>query len=386
MTAEENARPAEEPVELEAIEETPASPAADEAGGEELLGTPEFREWQACYLADRVPSLFLDQNLRILHANESFARQFDIPLRLPRLYFTEFFSPFFDESRSAELFRSVRSADASWCWSGRVERIGHDQLLNVSKVWILPLRCDTEVAGAPPAGGPRDRGNRRRRRRRLSPKAYSALCLDITGEYRSFVRDTFASLLGAAKKKDNDTGNHVERVNRFSRTLAEDLVGLSEWHAVDRQFVESIGQVAALHDIGKIGTPDDILNKAGPLDPWEWNVMKEHTTGSAYILRTYPDPMALEIALRHHERWDGEGYPHGLSGAQIPLSARIVAIADVYDALRIRRTYKEPYTHERAVETIRAERGTHFDPLLVKHFLEKAKEFGRIFAELADKS
>jgi response regulator RpfG family c-di-GMP phosphodiesterase len=94
--------------------------------------------------------------------------------------------------------------------------------------------------------------------------------------------------------------------------------------------------------------------------------------------------MAAEIALRHHERWDGTGYPYGLDGPLIPLSARIVSIADVYDALRMRRTYKEPFTHERAVETIAAERGMQFDPLLVDRFLEIAPTFARIFSELAD--
>jgi putative two-component system response regulator len=136
--------------------------------------------------------------------------------------------------------------------------------------------------------------------------------------------------------------------------------------------------------VGKIGTPDDILNKVGTLDPWEWEIMKEHTKNGAYILRRYHIPMAAEIALRHHERWDGTGYPYGLSGDDIPLSARIVAIADVYDALRMRRTYKEPFPHDRAVATIADERGRHFDPLLVDRFLAIAPSFGRIFSELLD--
>jgi len=153
---------------------------------------------------------------------------------------------------------------------------------------------------------------------------------------------------------------------------------------VDREFVESIGLVAALHDVGKIGTPDDILNKAGQLEAWEWDVMKQHTTNGAYILSTYPNPMAREIALRHHERWDGTGYPHGLGQDLIPLSARIVAVADVYDALRMRRNYKEAYTHEQTVENITAERGTHFDPYLVDRFVETADTFREIFSEMAD--
>jgi putative two-component system response regulator len=166
--------------------------------------------------------------------------------------------------------------------------------------------------------------------------------------------------------------------------LAEDLNGRSEAPEVDQQFVESIAQVAALHDVGKIGTPDDILNKAGALESWEWEVMKEHTKNGAYVLGTYPNPMASEIALRHHERWDGTGYPYGLNEDLIPLSARIVAVADVYDALRMRRPYKEASSHAKAVEAICAERGTHFDPLVVDRFLAIADRFDEIFNGLVD--
>jgi putative two-component system response regulator len=144
--------------------------------------------------------------------------------------------------------------------------------------------------------------------------------------------------------------------------------------------------VAALHDVGKIGTPDDILNKAGKLEAWEWNVMKQHTTNGAFILSTYPHPMAGEIALRHHERWDGSGYPHGLGQDLIPISARIVAIADVYDALRMRRAYKEAHTHEQVMEEMIGESGTHFDPFLITRFRAIAESFRSIFTELADPS
>jgi putative two-component system response regulator len=112
--------------------------------------------------------------------------------------------------------------------------------------------------------------------------------------------------------------------------------------------------------------------------------MKQHTTNGAYILSTYPNPMAREIALRHHERWDGSGYPHGLSQTLIPMSARIVAISDVYDALRMRRAYKDPHTHEQVLENMTAESGTHFDPFLITRFVKVAEEFRSIFSELAD--
>jgi hypothetical protein len=345
----------EEPLEMEAVE--------DAAGGEDLLlSSSEFAQWSAARLEDPVPCLFLDATLRIIFANRSAATLFGIAQRLPGLWFTQFSAPFFDESRSAELFRAVRSAESGHRWIGSIERTGADQLLEVYKIWILPL--------ARPGS--------------TEPRAFQAICLDITPEYRSLVQGTFASLLEAALRKDNDTGHHVERVNRYARELATDLHGRAGWPEVNRQFIESISQAAALHDIGKIGTPDDILNKVGALEPWEWEIMKEHTKNGAYILRRYHTPMAGEIALRHHERWDGTGYPYGLDSTSIPLSARIVTIADVYDALRMRRTYKEPYSHERAVETIAAERGLQFDPLLVDRFLAIAPSFARIFSELAD--
>jgi HD-GYP domain-containing protein (c-di-GMP phosphodiesterase class II) len=257
-------------------------------------------------------------------------------------------------------------------WNGRVERIGVDQLLNVSKIWVMPV-SSTVQAGKISLQAIAER-----------PRAFCAVCLDISTEYRQLLQNTFASLLQAARLKDNDTGFHVERVNLYARSLAEDLHGRPDAPEVDAQFVESIAQVAALHDVGKIGTPDDILNKAGKLESWEWEVMKEHTKNGAYILNTYPNPMASEIALRHHERWDGTGYPHGLNEELIPLSARIVAVADVYDALRMRRPYKEAFSHQKALETIRAERGTHFDPYITDRFLAISDRFDEIYGGLLD--
>jgi putative two-component system response regulator len=304
----------------------------------------------------------MDQSLKIVQANESFCRFFGCDPRVSGIHFTQFFSPFFDNVKSGELFRAILSPASGYTWHGRVEKIGTDQLLTVSKVWVVPLG---NSSGAKPA-------------------AYGAICLDMTDEHRQLLQSTFTSLLGAARLKDNDTGNHIERVNRYARLMAQDLMARPGAPPVDRQFVESIGLVAALHDIGKIGTPDDILNKAGQLEAWEWDVMKQHTTNGAFILSTYPNPMAREIALRHHERWDGTGYPHGLSQDLIPLSARIVAVGDVYDALRMRRNYKDAFTHQQTVENMAAERGTHFDPYLLGRFLETAESFRTVFSELAD--
>ena len=350
---------------LEEVGDLPPGQEEDAA----LSESQEHLVWTRCCLGDRVPSVFMDSRLKILRANESFCRMFGCSSHGPGEYFTQFYAPFFDQKKSAELFRSVLSPATGYTWNGRVEKLGTDELLNVSKIWILPLFADAgpaDAGGAPP------------------PRAYSAMCLDMTVEYRDLMQNTFVSLLGAARLKDNDTGNHIERVNRYARILAEDLASHPQAGGVDRQFIASIGLVAALHDVGKIGTPDDILNKAGTLESWEWDVMKQHTTNGAYILSTYPNPMAREVALRHHERWDGSGYPHGLSQDLIPLSARIVAIADVYDALRMRRAYKEAYSHERALEAMEQEKGSHFDPFLIGRFLGVAEDFRAVFSELAD--
>jgi len=217
-----------------------------------------------------------------------------------------------------------------------------------------------------------------------SPSGYGAVFDDITEENKSIIRNTFSSLLEASKLKDNDTGRHIERVNEYSRLLAESVYSDERYSEVDREFIENLGFLAAMHDVGKIGTPDDILHKQGPLDEKEWKIMQEHTINGAYILSTYPNPIAKEIALFHHERWHGNGYPYQFAGDMIPLSARIVSIADVYDALRMKRSYKAPYSHEEAAAVLEQGTGTQFDPVLVSYFSRLKEEFAAIYSRLAD--
>jgi len=360
--------PMEQAVDVEVLDDIAAAPATPPP----FESSAELRLWETSFLTERIPSLFLDSSLKILRANGSFCDTFECSPDFLGSYFTQFYSSHFDEKKSGELFRAILSPSTGYMWNGRLEKTGHDQLLNVSKVWILPVASTAQV------------GDVAAQVLATRPKAYCAVCLDISMEYRQLLQNTFASLLGAARLKDNDTGHHVERVNRYARVLAENLAGLPETPEVDRQFIENISLVAALHDMGKIGTPDDILNKAGKLESWEWDVMKQHTTNGAFILSTYPNPMAAEIALRHHERWDGTGYPHGLAGRLIPLSARIVAVTDVYDALRMRRAYKEAMSHVIAVDTMTKERGTHFDPFVIDRFVAISDVFETIFSELSD--
>jgi putative two-component system response regulator len=218
------------------------------------------------------------------------------------------------------------------------------------------------------------------------PTEFLVMFDDVTEENKRMTRNTFLSLLEASKLKDNDTGNHIVRVNFYSKRLSEEIFQSKnpKYNRVDADFIDNIGFLASMHDVGKIGTPDDILNKEGPLSDWEWSVMREHTKNGAFILSTYPNPMAKEIALSHHERWDGSGYPYQLAGEMIPLAARIVTIADVYDALRMVRSYKPGFDHGVTMEKMIEGRETQFDPFLIDVFASVEDDFRKIFDENQD--
>ena len=176
--------------------------------------------------------------------------------------------------------------------------------------------------------------------------------------------DTIYRLSRAAEYKDEDTGAHIFRMSNYSAIVARTM-GLTE------QTVEFILYAAPMHDIGKIGIPDKILLKPAKLDPDEWEIMKRHTIFGGKILEG-SDTGFIRLgeitALTHHEKWDGTGYPKGLKGKEIPLVGRIVAIADVFDALTSKRSYKEPFSLEKSYEIIKEDRGTHFDPDVVDAF------------------
>ncbi|MDX5373058.1 MAG: response regulator [Pseudomonadaceae bacterium] len=169
----------------------------------------------------------------------------------------------------------------------------------------------------------------------------------------------------ASEYKDNETGLHVIRMSHYTHILAR-AAGYSEQDADD------LLNAAPMHDVGKIGIPDAILQKNGKLDEAEWQVMRQHAQIGAEIIGEHPSGllrMARSIALTHHEKWDGSGYPNGLKGEEIPLEGRIVAIADVFDALTSVRPYKPAWPLEEALEFLRRESGRHFDPALVELFL-----------------
>ncbi len=170
----------------------------------------------------------------------------------------------------------------------------------------------------------------------------------------------------AAEFKDNETGMHVIRMSWFCRFLAEKIGQDDDW-------CELLYNAAPMHDVGKIGIPDKILLKPGKLNAQEWEIMKKHTEYGVHIIgdhRSALMQLAKEVAMYHHEKYNGQGYPKGLSGEDIPLSARIVAICDVYDALTSTRPYKRAWTEQEAIQYLIDESGQHFDPHLVRAFLE----------------
>ncbi|GAB4259245.1 MAG: two-component system response regulator [Deferrisomatales bacterium] len=189
--------------------------------------------------------------------------------------------------------------------------------------------------------------------------------------------ETLLRLAKAGEYRDEDTGLHVVRMARYCRIIARNL-GLSESECA------LVERSAPMHDIGKIGISDAILMKRGPLSPEEFRVLKSHTTIGYEILKGSPSKYlktGAVIALAHHERFDGGGYPGGLAGEEIPLPARIVAVADVYDALTTSRPYKAPWGPEEAVRVLERERGRHFDPGCVDAFCENLDEVMAVAAE-----
>lgn len=196
--------------------------------------------------------------------------------------------------------------------------------------------------------------------------------------------DTILRLARASRYKDEETGAHIERLSHYSQSLAL-AIG---W---DQSRARCLFAVAPMHDVGKIGVPDAVLGKQGPLTEEEWESIKQHPLLGASLLDGSTSPlleMAKEVALTHHERWDGSGYPRGLKGAQIPLTGRIVMLCDLYDALRSRRPYKPPFTHAKTCDIILngndRTKPTHFDPHLLEAFREMHQDFNSIYSTVAE--
>ncbi len=194
--------------------------------------------------------------------------------------------------------------------------------------------------------------------------------------------------------RDNETGNHILRTQHYVKIIAEHLMNRKEFSGLlTPKKIEFLFHAAPLHDLGKVGIPDEILLKPGPLSDEEWQVMKTHTVIGERVLNSVKSvihedddviAIAKNIAIGHHEKWDGSGYPYGLSGIEIPIEARIMAVADMYDALLSKRIYKAQWTHEQAVEEVSSRSGTQFDPVIVDAFLAEVDSFKAIAEKYKD--
>ncbi len=288
----------------------------------------------------------------------------------------------------------LEDEDAAGQWAGRAD---FEFLCQTPSV-AVPIKSRDQSVGIICAGG-------RVGSRPFSPQdleylelaasyAASAIHMIQTGKARDAARDAIVvGLAQLAEHRDNDTGTHLERVANFCVEIADALRGEAPYNRViDEDFLHNIQRAAPLHDIGKVATPDAILLKPGRLTDEERNIMQMHTVVGAETIRSLmvhaPDSaflrMAEDITHAHHEWYDGTGYPRKLKGEQIPLAARIAAIADVYDALRTERIYKRPMSHDEAVRHILEASGTQFDPIVVEAFLRKQKAIERLATHLSN--
>ncbi|MEJ2283753.1 MAG: HD domain-containing phosphohydrolase [Desulfobacterales bacterium] len=217
--------------------------------------------------------------------------------------------------------------------------------------------------------------------------------MDLLESYRKLQNARMATILGLAKLaeyRDEGTGTHLERIREYAKLIAEQLARNPKYAGhITPEYIDDIYQSSILHDIGKVGIPDAVLLKPDKLSDEEFEVIKRHTTLGGDAIKAIEAniegqsflALGKEIAYNHHEKWDGSGYPRGLNGNGIPLSARIIALADVYDALTTKRFYKEAFSHKKSRQIILELKGTHFDPEVVDVFLALEDEFNRIRRE-----
>lgn len=212
-------------------------------------------------------------------------------------------------------------------------------------------------------------------------------------EISSSQMSTIYALVKLSESRDDDTGAHIERTASFCQLLAKKTQVVPEYaELITDTFIETIYNASPLHDIGKVGIPDSILLKPGKLNEHEFAIMKTHVqigfdtlskVGQQYNKNEFLK-MGMDITLYHHEKWDGTGYNQGLKGTEIPLSARIMALSDVYDALRSKRVYKDAFSHEKSMEIISSSKGSHFDPLLVDVFLKHQEELKSLYESIVN--
>ena len=217
--------------------------------------------------------------------------------------------------------------------------------------------------------------------------------MDLLESYRKLQNARMATILGLAKLaeyRDEGTGTHLERIREYAKLIAEEMAKNPKYTShITPEYIDDVYQSSILHDIGKVGIPDAILLKPDKLTDEEFDAIKRHTTLGGDAIKAIEAKiegqsflaLGKEIAYNHHEKWDGSGYPRGLTGEGIPLAARIIALADVYDALTTKRFYKDAYSHKKSRQIIIGQKGAHFDPAVVDVFLTLEDEFNRIRRE-----
>ena len=311
-----------------------------------------------------IPTLLVDRDLLIRYITESAYQLFSDYYTLEKKPFFNIVGRIFTQAEIKNFFHCIRSKEKGFSWIGNMIHKKRTTRTLYTRVRIHPIFDKTD---------------------QKTLIGYWMIFEDTTAQHIETYKFMLSGLLQASKLKDNDTGNHAERLNFYCKEFTEYLFKLNIYPQITQDFIDNISFLAAIHDVGKIGTPDYILQKQSKLTNTEWEVMKEHTINGALIVSSYPIAMAKEITLSHHERWDGSGYPFKLEREMIPLSARIVAIADVYDALRMKRSYKDGLSHEETVKYIIENAGKHFDPQLVEHFKKIHRGFNTVWKTLKDK-
>ncbi|WP_163338241.1 HD domain-containing phosphohydrolase [Desulfopila sp. IMCC35008] len=204
--------------------------------------------------------------------------------------------------------------------------------------------------------------------------------------------DLVSALAELASERSGESGVHLRRTKEYCRIIATDLLKHNKTHVITEQVAEDIANISVLHDIGKQGIPDGLLNKRGRYTPKEFEIIKDHTTiGGELLMKLYRKTgssfllLGHEVAMFHHERWDGNGYPVGLQGDGIPLSARIMCFADVFDALLSKRPYKDPMSIAHTESYLKEEKGKHFDPMIVECYERNRDKFLQVHESIKDK-
>ncbi len=336
---------------------------------------------------ESTPALMLDKNLYITWVNDKFIKVFgkDSNLigsklltaadQLPALDYIDEDTPLPEQAASQAPDPAPQTEDAA----------DQDQglILEYSDQGVL-LNSDSQQAPAPLRNIiliPIYKSYKSRKDLEM-PQGYAGVFVDINQDNSYAIDNIFVKLAEISMLKEKNSLTKIKRIRKYIEILCHTLSDLPQYPEITEEYIEDLIFFAPMHDIGKIGIPDDILNKESKLEEWEWQLVKEHTINGAYILSAYPNPIGKEIALQHHEKWDGTGYPYGLSGRMIALSARITAICITYDAIMSDRPYRDTNTHEEAVKIITKEKDKYFESFLVEKFLELEPQIKQVAFEI----